>query len=94
MRIHLEERPGDILVFLTGQEEIEHACDKLFEVAEKVDYRHDVHYSEVEAMLILPLYGSMTTGLYCLVQWFATLFEQSNWFLKKLCCGNSRQEEH
>lgn len=63
MRIHLEERPGDILVFLTGQEEIEHACDKLFEVAEKVDYSHDVHYSEVEAMLILPLYGSMTTGL-------------------------------
>ena len=62
MRIHLEEPPGDILVFLTGREEIEHACDRLFEVAEKVDYRHDVHYSEVESMLILPLYGSMTTG--------------------------------
>lgn len=68
MRIHLEERPGDILVFLTGQEEIEHACDKLFEAAEKVDYSHDVHYSEVEAMLILPLYGSMTTGLCSRVQ--------------------------
>ncbi|KAJ7340499.1 putative ATP-dependent RNA helicase dhx40 [Desmophyllum pertusum] len=63
MRIHLEEPPGDILVFLTGQEEIEHACDKLFETAEKVDYTHDVHYNEVEAMLILPLYGSMTTEL-------------------------------
>lgn len=68
MRIHLEEPPGDILVFLTGQEEIEHACDKLFEAAEKVDYTHDVHYSEVEAMLILPLYGSMTTG--CATQLF------------------------
>lgn len=63
IRIHLEEPPGDILVFLTGQEEIEHACDRLFEAAEKVDYRHDIHYREVEAMLILPLYGSMTTGL-------------------------------
>ena len=62
MRIHLEEPPGDILVFLTGQEEIEYACDKLFENAEKVDYRHDVHYNEVEAMLILPLYGSLMTG--------------------------------
>lgn len=63
MRIHLEEPPGDVLVFLTGQEEIEHACDRLFETAENVDYTHDVHYSEVEAMLILPLYGSMTTEL-------------------------------
>lgn len=63
MRIHLEESPGDVLVFLTGQEEIEHACDRLFEAAEDVDYSQDVHYNEVEAMLILPLYGSMTTGL-------------------------------
>lgn len=63
MKIHLEECPGDILVFLTGQDEIEHACDKLYESAEKIDYSHDVHYHEVEAMLILPLYGSMTTGL-------------------------------
>jgi len=63
MRIHLEEPPGDVLVFLTGQEEIEHACDRLFEAAEKVDYSHDVYASEVEAMLILPLYGSMTTEL-------------------------------
>ena len=64
MRIHLEEPPGDVLVFLTGQEEIEHACDRLFEAAEDVDYSHDVYYNEVEAMLILPLYGSMTTGLW------------------------------
>ena len=63
MRIHLEEPPGDVLVFLTGQEEVEHACDRLFEAAEKVDYSHDVYASEVEAVLILPLYGSMTTGL-------------------------------
>ncbi|XP_067044584.1 probable ATP-dependent RNA helicase DHX40 isoform X2 [Acropora muricata] len=63
MRIHLEEPPGDILVFLTGQEEIEHACDRLFEAAENVDYSHDIYYNEVEAMMILPLYGSMVTEL-------------------------------
>lgn len=63
MRIHLEEPPGDILVFLTGQEEIEHACDRLFEAAENVDYSHDIYYNEVEAMMILPLYGSMVTGV-------------------------------
>ena len=62
MSIHLESPPGDILVFLTGQEEIEHACDKLFEKGEQIDYRHDVHSVDVEAILILPLYGSMTTG--------------------------------
>ena len=31
MKIHLEECPGDILVFLTGQDEIEHApCEMAF----------------------------------------------------------------
>ncbi|GKA25971.1 probable pre-mRNA-splicing factor ATP-dependent RNA helicase DEAH5 [Tanacetum coccineum] len=31
MQIHLTEPEGDILVFLTGQEEIDHACQCLFE---------------------------------------------------------------
>ncbi len=31
MQIHLTEPPGDILVFLTGQEEIDTACEILFE---------------------------------------------------------------
>lgn len=64
MRIYFEERLGDILVFLTGQEEIEYVCDKLFEVVEKVDYSYDVYYSEVEVMLILFLYGFMIIGLF------------------------------
>lgn len=62
MSIHLEQPAGDILLFLTGQEEIEHACDKLFEQAEKIDYRHDVCCGDVRALLILPFYGSLTTG--------------------------------
>ncbi|KAM6933754.1 putative ATP-dependent RNA helicase DHX40 [Xenentodon cancila] len=59
--VHTSEEAGDILVFLTGQSEIEHACDLLFEKAECIDYRYDVQDQTVEGLLILPLYGSMPT---------------------------------
>ncbi|NWI08571.1 DHX40 helicase, partial [Crypturellus soui] len=59
--IHLNEPRGDILVFLTGQIEIEKACDLLFQKAESIDYRYEVQDSSVEGLLILPLYGSMST---------------------------------
>lgn len=49
---------------LTGQSEIESACDLLFKKAESVDYRYDVHDQTVEGLLILPFYGSMPTGIY------------------------------
>ncbi|NXU40510.1 DHX40 helicase, partial [Drymodes brunneopygia] len=59
--VHLNEPEGDILVFLTGQNEIERACDLLFRRAECIDYRYEVHAQAVEGLLILPLYGSMST---------------------------------
>ncbi|KAG9348510.1 hypothetical protein JZ751_002246 [Albula glossodonta] len=59
--LHTGEMTGDILVFLTGQSEIEKACDMLYEKAEAIDYRYDVHDHSVEGLLILPLYGSMPT---------------------------------
>ncbi|KQK80939.1 putative ATP-dependent RNA helicase DHX40 [Amazona aestiva] len=59
--IHLNEPEGDILVFLTGQIEIERACDLLFKKAEAIDYRYEVHDRSIEGLLILPLYGSMST---------------------------------
>uniref|UniRef100_A0A1A8G040 RNA helicase n=3 Tax=Nothobranchius korthausae TaxID=1143690 RepID=A0A1A8G040_9TELE len=59
--VHTSELAGDILVFLTGQSEIERACDLLFEKAESIDYRYDVLDQTVEGLLILPLYGSMPT---------------------------------
>ncbi|OWK57336.1 putative ATP-dependent RNA helicase DHX40 [Lonchura striata] len=59
--VHLNEPEGDILVFLTGQNEIERACDLLFKKAESIDYRYEVHDRAVEGLLILPLYGSMST---------------------------------
>lgn len=61
LEVHTSEMAGDILVFLTGQSEIEHACDLLFEKAECIDYRYDVTDQTVEGLLILPLYGSMPT---------------------------------
>ncbi|KAL0973175.1 hypothetical protein UPYG_G00199930 [Umbra pygmaea] len=59
--VHTGEPAGDILVFLTGQSEIEKACDILYEKAESIDYRYDVQDGKVEGLLILPLYGSMPT---------------------------------
>ncbi|XP_077579197.1 putative ATP-dependent RNA helicase DHX40 isoform X1 [Stigmatopora nigra] len=59
--IHTSEKAGDILAFLTGQSEIERACDMLFEKAESIDYRYDVQDKTVDGLLILPLYGSMPT---------------------------------
>ncbi|KAI5620744.1 putative ATP-dependent RNA helicase DHX40 isoform X1, partial [Silurus asotus] len=61
LEVHTNEASGDILVFLTGQSEIEKACDMLFEKAESIDYRYDVNDKTVEGLLILPLYGSMPT---------------------------------
>lgn len=34
----------------------------LYEKAESIDYRYDMHDETVEGLLILPLYGSMPTG--------------------------------
>lgn len=60
MDIHLDHPPGDILIFLTGQSEIENACNRLFKVAETIDYDHDVSCGDVKGMLILPLYGALS----------------------------------
>ncbi|XP_069827908.1 probable ATP-dependent RNA helicase DHX40 isoform X2 [Dendropsophus ebraccatus] len=61
LETHVQEPAGDILVFLTGQAEIEKACDVLYSRAERLDYRHDVCDPRVDGLLILPLYGSMPT---------------------------------
>ena len=63
METHLEQPPGDILIFLTGQQEIESICDKLFKAAENIDYDYDIQSTIVKGMAILPLYGSLPTEL-------------------------------
>jgi len=52
MKIHKDEAPGDVLVFLTGEEEIEAAC---------ADLREEIHHlgDSVGPALILPLYSTL-----------------------------------
>lgn len=52
--IHADEQKGDILVFLTGREEIEHAVNTVAERIAQLD-------SESPSLLPLPLYAGLTT---------------------------------
>ncbi|KAK9387702.1 P-loop containing nucleoside triphosphate hydrolase protein [Lipomyces mesembrius] len=52
MQIHLAEPPGDILVFLTGQEEIDTSCEILYE-------RMKVLGPSVPELVILPVYSAL-----------------------------------
>lgn len=54
IKIHLNEAPGDILIFLTGQEEVETAASML------KDYSRDMkNNSKVMKMFVVSLYGAM-----------------------------------
>eukprot|EP01117_Protostelium_nocturnum_P004795 TRINITY_DN1739_c0_g1_i1.p1 TRINITY_DN1739_c0_g1~~TRINITY_DN1739_c0_g1_i1.p1 ORF type:complete len:911 (+),score=370.56 TRINITY_DN1739_c0_g1_i1:84-2816(+) len=55
IRIHEEEEEGDILIFLTGQQEIEQACDQLEKEMDKV-YKRNEHVMD---MIIVPLYAAL-----------------------------------
>lgn len=52
MQIHLTEPMGDILLFLTGKEEIDSACEVLFERMKGLG-------PSVPELLILPIYGAL-----------------------------------
>jgi len=56
MQIHLNEPPGDILLFLTGQEEIDTACEVLFE-------RMKCLGPEVPELIILPVYSALPSEM-------------------------------
>ena len=56
MQIHLTEPPGDILVFLTGQEEIDTACEILFERCKSLG-------SDVPELIILPVYSALPSEM-------------------------------
>ena len=56
MQIHLTEPPGDILVFLTGQEEIDTACETLYE-------RMKAMTEHVPQLLILPVYSALPSEM-------------------------------
>ncbi|KAK3946365.1 P-loop containing nucleoside triphosphate hydrolase protein [Diplogelasinospora grovesii] len=56
MQIHLTEPAGDILVFLTGQEEIDTSCEVLYERMKAVG-------SNVPELIILPVYSALPTEM-------------------------------
>jgi ATP-dependent RNA helicase DHX8/PRP22 len=56
MQIHLTEPPGDILVFLTGQEEIDTACQILHE-------RMKALGEDVPPLIILPVYSALPSEM-------------------------------
>lgn len=53
MQIHVHEGPGDILMFLTGEEEIENACEEVRQECKKL--RDD----EAGEMMVVPLYSTL-----------------------------------
>ncbi|KAG4301024.1 hypothetical protein PCANB_002638 [Pneumocystis canis] len=54
LQIHIEEDPGDILLFLTGEDEIEDACRKLVIEADEMSKE-----TELPPMKVYPLYGTL-----------------------------------
>lgn len=54
LKIHLSKDPGDILAFLTGQEEVDRAVRLLREHANLIQQQN-----KKENLLILPMYGSL-----------------------------------
>lgn len=61
MEIHCTQTEGDVLVFLTGQAEIESAAKRLFKLSEELDYREDVKCRAVDGLMIVPMYGAMSS---------------------------------
>ncbi|KAL1917996.1 uncharacterized protein VTP21DRAFT_3262 [Calcarisporiella thermophila] len=60
--IHKNEPPGDVLVFLTGQREIDQACKEMRELERRMDYKRDVrYYPEVQGVTIYPIHSSLET---------------------------------
>ena len=64
LTIHLENGPGDILVFMTGQEDIEATCILIAERLKKLD--------KAPPMLVLPIYSQLSSDVQ------AKIFEASS----------------
>ncbi|ORX98339.1 P-loop containing nucleoside triphosphate hydrolase protein, partial [Basidiobolus meristosporus CBS 931.73] len=61
LHIHEREPPGDILVFLTGQGEIEKACKDFKEKAREIDPRDIEYGDEIRRLEVYPIYASLET---------------------------------
>ncbi|VEU23995.1 DEKNAAC105195 [Brettanomyces naardenensis] len=59
MDIHVSNPPGDILVFLTGREEIETCCETIVQKMSTL-YKSDASVSE---LIVLPIYSAMPSEM-------------------------------
>uniref|UniRef100_A0A183EUG1 Helicase C-terminal domain-containing protein n=1 Tax=Gongylonema pulchrum TaxID=637853 RepID=A0A183EUG1_9BILA len=53
LEIHKNEPPGDILIFLTGQDEVESASKRLIEAAK------DMRRKNLDRLWVVPMYGAL-----------------------------------
>ncbi|KAL2896795.1 Pre-mRNA-splicing factor ATP-dependent RNA helicase DEAH7, partial [Bienertia sinuspersici] len=60
MTIHITSPPGDILIFMTGQDEIEAAC---YALAERMEQLISSTQKAVAKLLILPIYSQLPADL-------------------------------
>lgn len=60
MAIHITSPPGDILIFMTGQDEIETAC---YALAERMEQLESSAKQGVGKLLILPIYSQLPADL-------------------------------
>ncbi|KAF9304929.1 hypothetical protein BGZ74_000146 [Mortierella antarctica] len=56
MQIHISQGPGDILVFLTGQEEIDNAAENLEATRRKLG-------KSIQELIVCPIYSSLPTEM-------------------------------
>ena len=52
LQIHVDEEPGDILLFLTGEEEIEQACTEIRIESKKLG-------EAAGPIMVIPLYSTL-----------------------------------
>ncbi len=70
--IHTREEPGDVLIFLTGQEEIEAAEELLKQRTRGMG-------SKIGELIIAPIYANLPSDLQAWLELSAILF--------RICCG-------
>ncbi|KAL1824888.1 hypothetical protein ACET3Z_011666 [Daucus carota] len=60
MTLHVTSAPGDILIFMTGQDEIEAAC---YALSERMEQLVSTSKQAVSKLLILPIYSQLPADL-------------------------------
>ncbi|KAL7605422.1 hypothetical protein Lser_V15G14609 [Lactuca serriola] len=60
MTIHITSAPGDILIFMTGQDEIEATC---YALSERMEQLASTTRQTVSSLLILPIYSQLPADL-------------------------------